>query len=394
MAPSRATAFESPPRLTRSSLEAVLASSDSARSLPRAAFVDPLGYRLDAACFFERAWLAAAHEGDVEVPGAWSRHMNPARRDLTVVRCADLELALVSSTCRHRGAPLVEGERGCAARLELVCPYHGWTYDLDGTLRRAPGLADGVDRDALGLHAGVVAKRGPIVFAATRTPEAAPTPVLPPWLERAELDVLRRVFTAMHVVAANWKLLVGNFQEAHHFPHVHPALEARTPFAASSSVTPDHGHWLGGVMELAPGLETVSGTGRREGRRWIAAPEDRGRVHDAWIAPNLLTSLQPDYLLTYRLEPEAPDRTRVVFAIDVHAGAPEAEIADGVADLVAFWSNVNAEDRAICEAQQRGLAAAPNDHEAGPRASSEDGLDAFERLVARAYLDVLGRDDA
>jgi Rieske 2Fe-2S family protein len=225
-----------------------------------------------------------------------------------------------------------------------------------------------------------------MLFGALLGEAAGAGPSLPPWLLRAHLGAVRRVHLATHVVAANWKLLVGNFQEAHHFPRVHPGLEQRTPFCTSASVIPEHDDWLGGTMELSPGLETVSGSGLRDDRPFLASAEDRGRVHDAWVAPNLLTSLQPDYLLTYRLEPEAVDRTRIVFAIDVHAGVTEDAVAAGVDDLIRFWSTTNAEDRAICEAQQRGLAAAADDYQAGPYAESEDGVHAFERAVARAYL--------
>ena len=112
-------------------------------------------------------------------------------------------------------------------------------------------------------------------------------------------------------------------------------------------------------------------------------------MHDAWLAPNLLTSLQPDYLLTYRLEPVAVDRTRVVFAIDVHASAAGSAVAAGVADLVAFWTTTNDEDRVIVERQQRGLVAAPADFRCGPYAASEDGLHAFEARIAAAYLALL-----
>src|SRR5205085_9888055 len=113
---------------------------------------------------------------------------------------------------------------------------------------------------------------------------------------------------------------------------------------------------------------------------------DRARVHDAYVAPLWMTSLQPDYLLTYRLAPLDVDRTLVVAEIHVHAAA----LANGAAlgDLFTFWDRTNAEDRAICELQQRGLASS----RARPRyAESEDGLHAFERLVAERCVSALGR---
>lgn len=374
-------------------LAEVLAPREAARPLPRAAFVDPASLALDAAALFAQRWVAVGHTGDLAEPGRWARVGWPGRRDLVTARNADLDLVLLSAICRHRGVPLVEGEGGHLPGLELACRYHGWTYDLGGALRRAPGLEPCHARSELGLRVGSTSSAGPVVFGALGEPPSE-SPALPPWLERANLGALQRVHVAAHLVRANWKLLVGNFQESHHFPRVHPGLEALTPFASSTSVTPAHGAWLGGTMELSAGNETVSPSGQREGRPFLAAPGDRARVHDAWLAPNLLTSLQPDYLLTYRLEPEAVDRTRVVFAIDVHAGVPEEVIVDGVENLVRFWSTTNAEDRAVCEAQQRGLEAAGPGYRAGPYARSEDGLHAFEAVVARAYLALLAPGSA
>jgi phenylpropionate dioxygenase-like ring-hydroxylating dioxygenase large terminal subunit len=138
-------------------------------------------------------------------------------------------------------------------------------------------------------------------------------------------------------------------------------------------------------MELSPGFETVSESGRRNGRPFVAAERDRGLVRDALVFPLWLTSLQPDYLLTYRLAPLAVDRTLVVAEIHMHPGA-RAEDVD-LEDVFSFWERTNAEDRAICERQQRGLAAgrgAPLRY-----ATSEDGLHAFERIVAKRYLDAL-----
>lgn len=369
-------------------LRAVLVPLRQARPLPRAVFVDPRSLAVDAEALFRRSWVAIASAEDLAQVGSWSRATWPGRGDLVVARTAELELSLLAATCRHRGVALLDGEQGRAADLAIACPYHGWTYDLAGRLRRAPGLGAEHDAAGLGLRAGRATTFAGEVLAAldAATPggaSAGEQPDLPRWLADASLSALRRVHRATYEVAANWKLLVANFQESHHFPRVHPALEERTPFVASSSVIPDGAAWLGGIMDLVEGVETVSPDGLRDGRPFLAAPRDRRRVHDAWLAPNLLTSLQPDYLLTYRLWPMAVDLTRVTFAIDVHASAPPA---CGSEELARFWTGINGEDRRICEAQQRGLTAAGPGFELGPYAASEDGLHAFEARIARAWL--------
>jgi Rieske 2Fe-2S family protein len=304
---------------------------------------------------------------------------------LIVVRGADLGIAALFAVCSHRGTLLCDGERGHLEALQARCPYHGWTYGTDGSLLEAPGAAPA--REPAGLARARVETRAGVVFV-NLDPGAIALDESwaggPPWLSRSKIFALERVRRSDHEVRANWKVVAGNFQESHHFPTVHPSLEGRTPWAGSSSVIESQA-WLGGIMELSPGFETVSESGRRSGRPFVAAEEDRGCVKDALVFPLWLTSLQPDYLLSYRLAPLAVDRTLVVAEIHVHPGA----LATGVdlEDVFSFWERTNAEDRAICELQQRGLTvrrAAPSSY-----ATSEDGLHAFERILAARYLRAL-----
>ncbi len=378
--------------LSRDDLLAVERPFSEARPLPRSAFVDPGALELERRAIFASSWLPVANEADLARPGDWVRAPIEGEH-LVVVRTADLDLAALHAVCRHRGTLLLDGDGGHLPRLEVRCPYHGFSYDTLGRSLATPGLARpsgeraralcDLARAEVGSFAGVVFVR----LAPAAEGASAPSEAGPPWLSPRRLGALRRARRVDYEVRANWKIVVGNFQESHHFPLVHPELEARTPFARSSSVI-DAPSWLGGHMDLVEGLETVSESGRRLGRPFVAAPEDRARVSDALVFPLLLTSLQPDYLLTYRLAPLAVDRTLVVAEIHLSRGAPVDEAA--LADLSVFWDRTNDQDRAICERQQRGLAstrAAPSFY-----AASEDGLHAFERRVARRCLAALAEE--
>jgi Rieske 2Fe-2S family protein len=368
--------------IPRDALEAVQRPLAQARPLPREAFLDEDVLALEERALFASAWIPVAHEADVARPGDWVKA--PLRGEhRVVVRTAELGLAALDATCRHRGTLLCEGHAGRFADLQVRCPYHAWTYATDGRLLAAPGKPEGAALP--GLDPARVETRAHVVFV-NRDP-AAPTLEEswdggPPWL--SGLGAVARVHRTEHEVRANWKVLVGNFQESHHFPSVHPGLEARTPWARSASVVRS-GAWLGGTMELAEGFETVSHSGQRHDRPFVAAEPYRGRVHDAWVFPLWLTSLQPDYLLTYRLGPLAADRTLVVAEIHAH---PAARVLE---DVTVFWDRTNGEDRAICERQQRGLAS----RHARPAAyaTSEDGLHAFERALARRYHQALFGED-
>ena len=344
------------------------------------AYTEPARFARELDVLFRAHGFAAASLADVELPGAWARVPVPDDR-LVVARDAGLALHLLRDVCRHRGVALLDGDRGVLPSLDIACPYHAWRYDLTGALRRAPGAPDDLDRSSHGLRAGHVTTVGPAVFAHALAPAAATA--LPPWLADLDVASLRRARRVEWDVDANWKLLVENFQESHHFPTVHPGLEALTPWRDSHSLVEAPG-WLGGVMTLRDGAETVSTTGRLLGRRPIVPTALRRRVHDAWIAPNLLTSLQPDYLLVYRLHPLAPGRTRVVGEVYVHAAtAPDA----GLDEVFAFWDRTNAEDRALVERQQVGMASR---WAGGAYATSEDGARAFDRWVDARLAEAQG----
>ncbi len=138
-------------------------------------------------------------------------------------------------------------------------------------------------------------------------------------------------------------------------------------------------------MPFAPGARTVSPDGKRNGRPLLreSGPEIRG-VLDYLLFPNLFLSLQPDYLLTYRLEPAAVDLTYVVFEILFHPRfAGDADFVS--ADVVAFWETTNRQDFVVCERQQIGIAAPA--YVPGPYIAEEEGMYEFDKIAAQRYVD-------
>ena len=370
---------------------------DRARPLPASVYLDPEVLAFERATIFRERWLSAGREADAVVPGAFFRP--PHTDDIIVVRGADLALRAFFNVCRHRASLLTCDLQGRIARFE--CPYHGWTYELDGRLRAAPHAPRHLDTSSAGLLPLALRTGNGFVFCRAKADDVSeadgtgkqpnelddPWAGAPPWLRDTELRHVVRAHRSEWVTAANWKLLVENFQESHHFTRVHRGLEQLTPNDGARSWLTDS-PWMGGVMPLADDAETVSTTGLRRTRPFIVPEPLRRAVHDAVLFPTLLTSLQPDYLLTYRLVPERVDRTRVVFDIFVHPEAARGAPSDpadtsGLDEVVSFWAQVNAEDRAICEGQQRGMAAP------GYRplcfATVEDGVFSFQRKVAAAY---------
>jgi Rieske 2Fe-2S family protein len=374
-------------RALEGELERVLQPLDSARPLPTELSTEASVFSLERELFFDRCWAYVGAVRDGSRPGEFTT--SPlGRASALVVRGDDLELRAFHNLCRHRPVPLVEERCGRAGSLR--CPYHGWTYRLDGAVTRAPGWPPGLPREGLDLAPMRLDTWGGLAFACA-DPAAPPLreAEAPPWLAEAPLDLLVRAHEAEHEVAANWKLLAQNFQESLHFASTHPALERLTPSGRATSWSGSSlGPWLGGVMPLAPHAETVSLSGELSGRVPVVPPERRTAVHDALLFPLLFTSLQPDYLLLYRLEPLAVGRTRVRFEVRMHPAS--VAHAPAVHDVVGFWTRVNQEDRALCERQQRGLCE-PSARRGG-YLPAEEGVHAFDRLVARGLREALEKD--
>jgi Rieske 2Fe-2S family protein len=248
-------------------------AAEPACGLPRAAYVDERVFAYEREHLFGRCWTCVGREQELGAPGDFLL-AQVAGEELLVVRGADLELRAFYNVCRHRGLRLVEVERARAP--DFTCAYHGWVYELSGELRAAPYLPASFQRNCAGLRPVRLAQLLGFLWVSLAPQSEALEVALagaPLWLTRPELAHLRLGRAVAHEVAANWKLVVENFQESHHFQLVHPELEAQTP-NANAGTWSSAGAWLGGTMELASGLRTVANPGGRA----AAAHRTRGRA--------------------------------------------------------------------------------------------------------------------
>ncbi|MFO0615755.1 MAG: SRPBCC family protein [Polyangiaceae bacterium] len=351
--------------------------------LARSAFFDEDLFDAELA-MLDRYPRPVAHVDALATPGSWVRSSLPGSA-LVTVRTSALDLLAMRPLCQHRGTLLCDGAHGKFDALEIRCPYHGWVYGTDG-VRFAPSAPEG-SGDRLNLETFATRTVFGEVFVGPELHKIS----LPPWLRAIEDEPLVRAplvaKDSIHEVRANWKLVVENFQESHHFPFVHPSLEERTSWKDSESLLPeDAGElWLGGEMRFREGVETVSESGKIGKRKHVGVK--RTSVLDAYVFPLWLTSLQPDYLLSYRLTPLAPNRTEIAFDILVHPRSIRVDLED----LRSFWVRTNAEDRAICERQQLGLELGRRSGARNQPVASEDGLLAFEHLYVREMRASLDR---
>jgi phenylpropionate dioxygenase-like ring-hydroxylating dioxygenase large terminal subunit len=203
-------------------------------------------------------------------------------------------------------------------------------------------------------------------------------------LQRFDLAGLRRGHREVYDVAANWKLIAENYSECYHCPGVHPQLNRLTPYDLGADYETT-GAWQGGWMELRDGVETMAlDGGHRVGPAMCGITKvDERRVDYLVVWPVLFLSVHPDYLLVHRLEPIAPNRTRITCDWLFEPATMDSPAFDA-SEAVAFWDLTNRQDWEVCELQQRGTASGA--FRAGRFANNEDSVHAFDQMCADRYV--------
>ncbi|MGH3876975.1 MAG: aromatic ring-hydroxylating oxygenase subunit alpha [Actinophytocola sp.] len=358
-------------------LERALRPFGESTMLPARAYTAPEVLAWELRQVFAGTWSCVGRVD--ELFGAGVTQRGALAGDIPVLLTRDdAGVTALANTCRHRGHELLS-EGGTSARPVVVCPYHAWTYGLDGALRGAPRFHDvaGFEAGDHGLVPLPVEVWHGWVFV-NGTGDAAPFAehlgalggLVAPYSPQDLHPAARHEY----LVHANWKVIVENYHECYHCPHIHPELCAVSPPTSGDNYDLP-GAWVGGAMDLRDGAETMSLDGRSRG---IFLPDvDRRRVLYLALFPDLLLSLHPDYVMTHRLRPVDPDTTRV----ECTWLAPEQ--AGDAGHAVAFWDRTNRQDWAACESVQRGLAS-PH-FRPGPFAPNEDAVHRWVTMIGRAY---------
>jgi choline monooxygenase len=345
-----------------------------AETIPSAWFTEPRFDRLDRAAVFGTTWQYVGHAGRLTAPGSWLS-AEVAGEPVVVLRDLKGRLRAFYNVCRHRGGPLALGD-GCGRVLK--CQYHGWTYQLDGTLRGVPhwNLVELFDREDYGLVPVRVDSWDGLLFVnldEAAIPldgvfESVSKTIAP--IRLRELKFHTRV---VYEVKANWKVYVENYLEGYHVPIVHPELMKLYDF--SSYETEVSEHWS---LQHSPLTEDehIYGAG--------------GRAYYYCVFPNFMLNILPGRLQTNRVVPDGPDGCRVEFEYfyaDTESETGRARIAEDLA----FADSIQSEDIEICELVQRGLRSRGYDR-GRFSVKYEGGVYHFQNRLRRAYRDWLESD--
>jgi Rieske 2Fe-2S family protein len=353
------------------------------RMLPPAAYTSDEVFGWEQRHLFAAGWYCLGRVGELLPEGATQRGIRVGDVPVLLTSTADGGVRALADTCRHRGHELM-GDGGCSAAATINCPYHAWSYRLDGSLIAAPGFRDG-EGFAKAEHSLVPLPledwQGWVFVNAT-----GDAPPLSSWI--GDLDLLVAPYAPgglvladshRYTLAANWKIITENYHECYHCPLIHPELCAVSPPNSGDNYDLP-GAWVGGTMTLRDEAVTMSLSGRSDVEPLPDAPP--GEVRYLGLLPNLLISLHPDYVMAHRFSPTSAGTTEVECS---WLFSPDAMAREGftASYAVDFWDLTNRQDWAACESVQRGVTS-PH-YRPGPLAPSEDAVHDFVSRIARAY---------
>ncbi len=390
-------------------LHELIAALPNGRALPGALYADPALHALELERIWRAGWVFAGHSGELRRPGDWLA-LEIGDDPLVVVRQHDGTVRALHNVCRHRGSVVATEGRGHGALL--VCPYHRWSYRLDGTLAACPGASDSAERDrrALGLGEVAAVEAGGLVLVSL----AASPPDPEPW--RATLDgapeagALAAAKVAARLeydVAADWKLVLENNRECLHCAPNHPQYVLANydhprpgdPVEGGLAEFPDAagaGWWSLTRSLLRPPFvtESLDGSpvapplaGSGPGAPPVAAAPDGSGDPGTLrlrILPSFWAHVSADHAVTTQVLPAGAGRTRTVVSWLVHPDAVEGRDYE-LERLLPFWRLTSEQDWEICARQQRGVRSSA--YRPGPLSPTlEYNVAAFHAWYARRML--------
>jgi choline monooxygenase len=318
-----------------------------ARTIPARWYLDPQMLEMEREKIFARTWQPVGFAAAVAEPGTYFA-CEIAGEPIVVARAKDNVLRAFSNVCRHRASIIVDPAGGARKGAALRCPYHNWTYALDGRLIACPEFEGVLDWDtsSVALPQFRVEVWGPHVFVNQDAPAPALAEVfgdIPVEVAKVGCAVDQLQFSERrdYVVECNWKVYIDNYLEGYHLPAAHPSLmrELEYPHYRVDTYRYYSSHF-------APIKPPRAGAGANGDRRYEA--EGLNALY-YWIFPNYMLNVYPDNLSTNIIVPVGPDRTLTIFE---WFGYPGSKVKP---ETVAFSEEIQQEDIRLCENVQKGL---------------------------------------
>ncbi len=402
-------------------LSQLIAAHKPNYSLERPFYTDPEIFAADLEHIFYRDWLFAIPACELEKPGSYVTHQVGDYR-VILVRIYDGTIQAFHNTCRHRGSVLCKAAKGNAPKL--VCPYHQWTYELDGSLLWARDMGADFDATEHGLKPVYCRELAGLVYIclADEAPDFDEFAKLAgPYLEAHDLQNTRVAHESTIIEKGNWKLVWENNRECYHCGGNHPALCRTYPedplvTGIGEDASPPHllkhfercesaglpsrfriadsGQYRLARMPLNEGAKSYTMDGKPAVTRTLGRiPFDDAGTLVKFHYPTTWNHFLPDHAIVFRVTPISPKETAVTTKWLVHKDAVEGRDYD-LKRLTEVWSATNEEDRRVVEDNQMGIDSPA--YQPGPySAVQESGVIQYvdwycktmaERLAPRVHL--------
>ena len=325
------------------------------KTLPADHYFDAEHYQRELRAIWQRDWICIGHQSE------W--------RDEGYYRVIELgDLRAFHNTCRHRGSLLCEHNTGRFRNNRITCPYHAWSYSLDGDLTQTPRriATDDFNPDHYSLYPVAVDTLSGFVFVnLADEPDRILADTFGQEMETLSnwpLTGLEVAHEAVHDIQCNWKVFWENFLECYHCPGVHPALSRLVPmygagFNALSDVPASTA--LKRQFErsrLVNGAVTWSADGQTP-LPWFEGLTDAERsvgMTFAVMRPGLYVVAHVDYVRAVLVQPRGPEKTRLLVKWLLHGDTLRRGRVD-ISRLTGFGEQVVMEDARVCELNQQGL---------------------------------------
>ena len=358
-------------------ISAQLRARPQGHSLPQPFYTDAAFFDFDLAAIFGKGWLLAGFEAELRESGDYLS-LTIGRWPILILKGRDGALRAFHNSCRHRGSLLCQPGSGRAARI--ICPYHRWTYGLDGKLLAAGRMPEGFDKKDHGLVpvllevvAGVIL----ISLADSPPPLENMRRHLSPLLAPQDLAHAKLAHSSVLVEYANWKLVMENARECYHCATGHPELSRTFPVNASAyfdldgdatrrfeerigalglPMGPASEDWWQAVrFPLNEGTVAMTTDGQFNVKKLMceAGGGDTGSMRWA-LEPNVFCHSTSEYTFAFAAMPVSPTETHVVSKWLVHEDAVEGVDYD-IQTLTDLWTRTNLQDKELSENNQRGI---------------------------------------
>ena len=346
-------------------------------ALPQYLYNSEAAFAFDVAAIFGESWLFVGFEAEVRKPGDYVA-FSIGDWPVMIVRGKDGDLRAFHNSCRHRGSIICKTGSGNQSRL--ACPYHHWTYDLEGRLLaagRMPTDFNKHDHSLKQVHLETVAGAMFICFAPTPPAFDRFRAELTPMLAPHNLQHAKLAYQSTLVEYANWKLVMENARECYHCASGHPELALTFPVNTSAYFDRDKGHtaafdarmqaldipsgakgedwWQASRFPLNSGHVAMSMDGQFEVKKLMCAAGDGDIGSMRWaLEPNHFAHSTSEYTFAFMAMPISPTETHVVSKWLVHEDAVEG-VDYTVERLAELWTKTNMQDKALAEDNQRGV---------------------------------------